>query len=80
MAEDRYEKVLLNLITDQEDWIKRAERDIKRLNVSYSNPNWKDSNLGRIETKRQEIEKRKIKINTIWICLNHYRSLLGVGT
>lgn len=79
MAEDRYEKVLFNLIAHHEKWIKKAERDIKTLNVPSSDPNWSDKNLGMIETKDAEIKEYKIKILTIWVCLNHYRSLIGVN-
>jgi hypothetical protein len=79
MAEDRYEKVLLSLIKHHEDRIKKSKRDIKRLNVPYTDPNWSDGNLGKMDTKKEVIKNREVKITTIWVCLTHYRSLLGVN-
>jgi hypothetical protein len=79
MAEDRYERVLLSLIDYHKKWIEKAERDIKTLNIPHYDPNWSDKNLGMIEVKDAEIKTYKTKISTIWVCLNHYRSLIGVN-
>jgi hypothetical protein len=79
MAEDRYEKILFSLIEHHKDWVKKAERRITRLNVPYSDPNWSDGNLGIIELTKEAIKEREVKIATIWVCLSHYRALIGVN-
>jgi hypothetical protein len=79
MAEDRYERVLFNLIEHHKRLIKYAERDIRRLNIPRTHPSWSDKNLGTIEMAREQIKKSQIQIDTIWVCVNHYRALLGVN-
>ena len=77
---DRYEKVLLNIIEHHEGEIKKAERKIDRLKVrNHNHPEWCSTNLGVIETTNKMIKEMKTKIDTIWVCLVHYRSLLGVN-
>lgn len=79
MSEDRYEKVLLNMIVHYSKKIIKAQRKIDRLRVrDYSHPEWSETNLGVIETTGDMIRTMKTKIDTIWSCLNHYRSLLGI--
>ena len=80
MGEDRYEKVLLNLIDYYKEEIKKAGRKIKRLQVrSSGHPEWSDTNLKVIEATLDMNINMSIKIDTIWVCLNHYRSLIGVN-
>jgi hypothetical protein len=80
MSEDRYEKVLLNMIDHYSKKIIKAQRKIDRLKVrSYSDSEWSATNLGVIETIGDMIRTMKTKIDTIWACLNHYRSLIGVN-
>jgi hypothetical protein len=78
--EDRYEKVLFSLIDNHKETIKKAERKIERLKVcSAGHPDWKETHLNTIEATKKMILERRTKIDTIWVCLNHYRSLLGVN-
>lgn len=80
MSEDRYEKVLLNLIDYYKEEIKKAGRKIKRLQIrNNDHPDWSDTNLKVIEETLDMNIKRGVKIDTIWVCLNHYRSLIGVN-
>ena len=80
MAEDRYEKVLLNWIRQLSDEMRKGDRKIQRLKVrSSDHPDWSDTNLKVIETTVAMNKTRQTKIDTIWSCLNHYRSLIGVN-
>ena len=79
MAEDRYEKVLLNWINQLEKEVKKGGQKIERLKVRGSgHPDWSDTNLKVIEATVEMNKTRGIKIDTIWACLNHHRSLIGV--
>lgn len=77
MSEDRYEKVLFNIIEHHEKEISKAKRKIDRLKLrSSDHPEWSDTNLTIIETTRDMIKEWQIKIDTIWVCISHYRALL----
>jgi len=79
-SEDRYEKVLLNMINHYEDENIKALRNVERLKVvGYGHSDYKIANLTIIETTRVMIKDTQTKINTIWACLDHYRSLLGIN-
>jgi len=79
MAEDRYEKVLLNWINQLKEEIRKGGRKIDRLKVRSDHPDWRDTNLNVIETTVAMNKTRQTKIDTIWACLVHYRSLIGVN-
>jgi hypothetical protein len=70
-----YENVLLNIINAKQHAIKLAGRKINRYELrSHSGyPNKKI-----IETTEKFIVSKKLEIETVWVCLIHYRSLIGV--
>lgn len=78
MSVDKYENQLLYLIDYYGKEVKFAEREIKKLIKRNKTSFWKDTDLTTIEGWRENIKELNIKINTTWVCLDHYRSLLGV--
>jgi hypothetical protein len=72
-----YENVLLNLIESKKNDIKLAKRKIEMLELRNQRTH-SSSNKRIIETVEKLIEKKKNEIETVWVCLIHYRSLIGV--
>jgi len=71
-----YENVLLNIIRAKKHEIKLAERKRDKFKMRGANEFKYYEKV--IETTEKFIEKKGIEIETIWICLIHFRSLIGV--
>jgi hypothetical protein len=76
---NQYETILLHMINCYENENRKALKKVERLKVvGYGHSDYKTANLTIIETTRVMIKDTQTKINTIWACLDHYRSLLGI--
>ena len=79
MTTDRYENQLLYLIAYYNKETGKAEHEVNQIIERNVNSFWSKDDENLIAKWRENIKKLIIKKDQTWVCLNHYRSLIGVN-